>query len=286
MIHAVTSIIAVVFYLAAAIPQARYLLSTGLSSNGPSTSGTAQRPNRAQPNRRRFICLGAIAVAAHGISVFSTLYTPLGIDLGIYQVLSLISWFICLIALLDTLRHPLENLLAILFPLAVVAIAIAAFANGPDMYLHPSMGLLSHILLSILAYSVLALCALQALALALQERELKHHNMQGILRVLPPLQTMEKILFEGLWVGLVLLTLAIATGALYIDNLFAQHLVHKTVFSLIAWLIFAALLWGHLRQGWRGHTAVRWTLTGFAALVLAYFGTKMVLELILHRLPG
>ncbi|MET0378437.1 MAG: cytochrome c biogenesis protein CcsA [Spongiibacteraceae bacterium] len=285
MMHVVVSLIAVVFYLAAAIPQGLVLMGRGTLNPNLGSPGITNA--RTVPHRTRLFLFGIIAVSAHGISALGTIYTPEGIDLGIFRVLSLISWFICAIALLNTLRRPLENSLAILFPLACIAIAVSLVGHGPDVYLQNyGAGLLSHILLSILAYSVLALCALQALVLSLQERELKHHHMRGVLRVLPPLQTMESMLFEGLWIGLILLTLAIATGALYVDNLFAQHLVHKTAFSIIAWMIFAALLWGHHQQGWRGHTAVRWTLVGFGALVLAYFGTKFVLELVLHRLPG
>jgi ABC-type uncharacterized transport system permease subunit len=83
--------------------------------------------------------------------------------------------------------------------------------------------------------------------------------------------------------GFVLLTLSLGTGFLFLENLFAQHLVHKTVLSLLAWLVFAMLLAGRMRYGWRGQVAIRWTLSGFIALMLAYFGTKMVLEWILKR---
>jgi ABC-type uncharacterized transport system permease subunit len=276
MIHAAASIIAVVCYLAAAIPQGLFLFNTGLHRGREHT----------KPGRGAFLSLCAIAVSAHAVSVFGLIITPAGIDLGIFRVMSLIAWFICLLTVVNALRRPVENSVVILFPISCVAIAVAEFTRGPDMYLlNPGAGMLSHILLSILAYSVLALCAVQALVLAVQERELKHHHLRGILRALPPLQTMEAMLFEGLWLGLGLLTLAIATGAIYVDNLLAQHLVHKTVFSVAAWIIFAALLWGHRAYGWRGHIAVRWTLIGFVVLVLAYVGTKLVLELILQR-PG
>jgi ABC-type uncharacterized transport system permease subunit len=266
MIHAVASITAVVFYLAAAFYQGFYLLNSAHV-----------------PQRSRFLTLATLGVIAHAISVAGSIYTDRGIDLGFYRALSLIFWFICLIGLLGNLRRPLDNALALLLPVASLAIAVSAALHGPDRYLQHGVGMLSHIVLSILAYSVLSLGALQALVLAVQERELKHRRMHGILQALPPLQTMEQMLFELIWIGVILLGFAILTGAIYIDNLFAQHLVHKTVFSIIAWLTFAGLLWGHHRLGWRGHTAVRWTLVGFSALVLAYFGTKLVLELILHR---
>lgn len=273
MIHAVASIVAVVCYLAASVPQMLHLLSRRQRNH-----------ERAQPDRRLFLIFSLLAVSAHGISNFDTIFTPQGVDLGIFRVASLIAWFICVLALLNTLRRPVETSAAILYPISCIAILVSLFAQGPDIYLQNlSAGMISHIILSILAYSVLAICAVQALVLSAQERELKHHHLQGILRALPPLQTMEAMLFEGLWLGVILLTMAIATGAIYVDNLLAQHLLHKTVFSIAAWIIFASLLWGHSVRGWRGHIAVRWTLIGFGALVLAYFGTKFVLELILHR---
>ena len=278
MIHAVASIVAITCYFAAAIPRGLFLLNQGARPGGA---------GRAQPDRHIFFALGITAVVAHAISVHGTIFTEQGIDLGILRVASLIAWFICVLALLTAMRRPVENSVAILFPISSIAIAVSELARGPDMYLqNPGTGMLSHILLSILAYSVLSLCAVQALVLKAQERELKQHHMRGILRALPPLQTMEAMLFEGLWVGFALLTLAIITGGIYVDNLLAQHLVHKTVFSVVAWIIFAALLWGHRMHGWRGHIAVRWTLIGFSALVLAYFGTKLVLELVLHRAAG
>ncbi|MCB1564805.1 MAG: cytochrome c biogenesis protein CcsA, partial [Xanthomonadales bacterium] len=64
---------------------------------------------------------------------------------------------------------------------------------------------------------------------------------------------------------------------------FAQHLVHKTVLSLLAWAAFGVLLFGRWRFGWRGKRAVRWTLLAMLLLLLAFFGSKFVLEVILQR---
>ena len=105
----------------------------------------------------------------------------------------------------------------------------------------------------------------------------------GVVRSLPSLQSMETLMFQLLGAGLVLLTVSLVTGFVFLENLFAQHLAHKTILSLLAWLLFAVLLVGRSRYGWRGQTAIRWTLSGFAALMLAYFGSKLVLELILNR---
>lgn len=267
MIHAVTSIAAAVLYLAAALYQGLYLLN-----------------QKQRPLRGLFLALGAVATIAHGFSIIGLIYTDHGIDLGISRMLSLVFWFISVIGVLNGLRRPLDTALALLFPLCALSIIISFALRSPDTrFQYLSTGVFVHIIFSILAYSVLALCALQALVLAIQEHALKSRHHKGMLNALPPLQTMETMLFELLWVGFALLSVAILVGAIYVENLFSQHLVHKTVFSIVGWCIFAGLLWGHKQLGWRGHTAVRWTLTGFAALVLAYFGTKLVLEVILHR---
>ena len=104
-----------------------------------------------------------------------------------------------------------------------------------------------------------------------------------MLRILPPLAAMESLLFQLLAGGLFLLSLGLISGFMFVENLMAQHLVHKTVLSLLAWCVFALLLWGRHQRGWRGRIAVNYTLGGFALLALAFFGSEFVLQLILHR---
>ena len=94
---------------------------------------------------------------------------------------------------------------------------------------------------------------------------------------------METLLFEMIGTGFVLLTLALASGFAFLEDMFAQHLVHKTVLSILGWVVFGTLLLGRHRYGWRGRTAIIWTLSGYVMLILAYFGSKAVLELILQR---
>lgn len=242
---------------------------------------------RRPPPRRLVWMAGLAAVALHGVDALTAILTAQGVDLGFFRVSSLIFWMICVIALGASLRRPLDTMLACLFPLAAVVVATALLVPGPSVPLsRTSPGMAAHVLLSILAYSLLTLAALQALTLALLQYRLKHHQLRGIIQVLPPLQTMESMLFELIWVGVILLSLSIVTGFVYIDNLFAQHLAHKTVLSIAAWVFFVVLLTGHHALGWRSYTAVRWTLAGFALLMLGYFGSKLVLELILHQPMG
>jgi ABC-type uncharacterized transport system permease subunit len=137
-----------------------------------------------------------------------------------------------------------------------------------------------HAALALLAYATLAVAAVVAVTVWLQERALRRREFGRWLRALPPLVQFETLLFRTIAVGFALLSAALLTGLLFVEDLFAQHLVHKTVLSILSWVAFGTLLVGRRRYGWRGAKAVRWTLTAMALLVLAYFGTKFVLEIV------
>ena len=177
----------------------------------------------------------------------------------------------------------LRALGGVVFPLTaalLVSYGLYGHAKQPEPL---DWRLLLHAWLALLAYATLALAALLAIFLWVQERALRRREFHLWLRALPPLTALETLLFRTIAVGFVLLTATLLTGVLFVDNLLAQHLVHKTVLSLLSWLAFGVLLLGRWRYGWRGAIAVRWTLTAMALLVLAFFGSKFVLELVLHR---
>jgi ABC-type uncharacterized transport system, permease component len=237
---------------------------------------------RQQPiHRKSLFSLIGVALIFHGGGIYGLSAAYPGVQLGFFSVSSLIFWVINLIVLFSSLKKALHNLFILLSPLSVLA--VGASIIGRDANVQISYQLASHVVLSILAYSLLTIATLQALLLAYQNHQLKSKHTIGKVRLLPPLQTMESLLFELLWAGEILLTLSILSGMWFLEDIFAQHLAHKTVFSIAAWVIYTLLLWGRHHLGWRGYTAIRWTLGGFALLMLAYFGSKLVLELILHR---
>jgi len=142
---------------------------------------------------------------------------------------------------------------------------------------HPSIA--SHILLSVLAYSIFSIAAIQAIIVAYQNFQLRNHRTEGILQAFPSLQDMESLLFEILWVGQILLSLGIFAGFSFSENIWAlTGMIHKSFFSIVAWTIFTILLWGRSRMGWRGYTAIKFTLTGFILLFLGFYGTKIAVE--------
>lgn len=220
-------------------------------------------------------------IALHAIALHGAIHLPGGFNLGVINMFSVMAWQIGLLAFISSLRPGTANLGIGLYPLVglgVLLLPLNDFTRTlPQRF---SWQLEAHILLSVLAYGLLALAAFQAILLALQDYRLRRRQPGGILRVLPPLAVMEHLLFQTLGLGFALLSLALFSGLIFIEDLFAQHLAHKTVLSIFAWVVFAVLLWGRWRFGWRGRIAMRWTLGGFTLLVLAYFGSKLVLELI------
>ena len=227
---------------------------------------------------------GGIALLLHSFTLYYTLITPTGIDIGFFSILSLVAWLAVALLLVVTLQDTIECLSVIIFPFAAVALLLKL--------LYPQQHLLSqslsaelefHILTSLLAYSLLSIAAVQAILLYLQDRHLHNKQPGGFVRALPPLESMEKLLFKLIVLGFFVLSISLASGMLYLQDMFAQHLVHKTILSIFAWIVFAVLLVGRWQFGWRGRVAIRWVLTGFLLLMLAYFGSKFVIELLLSR---
>ncbi|MDX1754453.1 MAG: cytochrome c biogenesis protein CcsA [Marinobacter sp.] len=230
--------------------------------------------------------VGVLALIGHGLLIWQTVHHDGGFDLGFFQSSVLISWIIVALLLALGIRKPVHNLSLAIYPLAGITILVLlATPSSPRLVADDNYGMLSHIALSITAYSLLSLAAAQAVLLYFQNRQLKHNYNSPLVRNLPPLQTMESLLFEMVWAGVVLLVLAIATGALFVNDLFAQNVAHKTIFSLMSLAVFVALLIGRYTKGWRGTTASRWTLTGCALLMLGFYGSKFVLELVFQQ-PG
>lgn len=241
-----------------------------------------QLRGRTAPSRLALMVPGAVAVIAHAVCLYCLIVTSEGLRLGLMPVASSVAMVGAALVIVSSFYRPFEWTAALVFPFATLAVpASLLIQTGYDTPLEHGIGL--HVLLSITAYSTLAISACQAILLMIQHRQLKDGHIRGVMRLFPPIQVMESMLFDTIWLGEALLTLAILFGFLYVDDLFAQHLVHKTVLTLISWVIFAVLLGGRHVRGWRGRTAIRFTLAGFVCLLVAFFGTQLVLEVILRR---
>lgn len=205
-------------------------------------------------------------------------------NFSFFNAAALVALFIVLLVLVAALDKPVEKLGIAIFPLAAALLGLdMIFPEKTHTLAVHNWKMATHILSSITAFSLLNIAALQAVLLAIQDQQLRSHHPKRLMLALPPLQAMETLLFQMIGAGLFFLTVSLLSGFIFIDDLFAQHLLHKTVLSIIAWVIFSGLLLGRFRYGWRGAIAIQWTLIGFVLLLLAYFGSKLVLELILHR---
>lgn len=225
------------------------------------------------------------AVAAHAAYHARVAWTtPGGPDMHFFSALSLVSLGMAALTTAVGGRGRTGTLGVVVFPLAALLLGLYhghghRIAGGLDWRLQ------LHAWLALLAYASLAVAALLALMLWTQERALRRRAFHPWLRALPPLTELETLLFRTITVGFVLLTATLLTGVLFVHDLLGQHLIHKTVLSVLSWLAFGALLLGRWRRGWRGTVAVRWTLAAMALLLLAFFGSKAVLELVLKRSP-
>lgn len=255
-----------------------------LTASGVIAVRLFRRDKEGLPSRNLALGLGFMGLLLHTWLLYDSIFSRPGLDLAFFNALALTSWTVVALLLVSSVTKPVENLGILILPLAALTLFLEA--RYPSVgFMRPATGwdIKIHVLLSMLAYSLLTLASVQAILLAIQDHHLHSRHTRGFVRALPPLQTMESLLFEMIGAGFVLLTLALASGFAFLEDMFAQHLVHKTVLSTLAWLVFGGLLIGRFRYGWRGRTAIIWTLSGFVILILAYFGSKAVLELVLQR---
>ncbi len=257
-----------------------YLAATGLLSW---CLFFAAGNNHAKP--RHWVAVAFAALALHGLLLHQSTFAGTDINLGFFNAISLSAWLIALtVVSASALRQPLDNLALFALPLAALGVLLSALY--PGIHLLPreqGAGPELHVATSLFAYSILTIAALQSVLLAVQERRLRNHRPGHLRHILPPLQVQESLLIQFIAVGFSLLSLSLLSGFMFLEDLFAQHLIHKTVLSAIAWLVFAILLLGRWRFGWRGPRLARWSLSGFSLLMLAYFGSKLVLELLLEQ---
>lgn len=225
-----------------------------------------------------------LAVFVHAYLLFITLDLIGDLNLGFFNAISLTCWLVIVIVLLTSITKPVFNISLLVMPLTAIAVLLALlYPSDHQLSKQDNFALELHILLSLVAYSLLTVAALQACLLAFQDRQIRNKQPMFIMNTLPPLQVMEELLIEIITLGFFILSLSLITGVMFIDNIFAQHLTHKIVLSVMAWLVFATLLYGRWSQGWRGQTLTHWTIGGFIALLLAYFGSKFVLEVVLDK---
>ncbi len=261
----------------------------GYAAAGLSMLSAARRIEGTEAGRM-IVALGLICLtlAAHAVSLWQAINPTDGTRISLGTTASLIGAVIAIAALFSSRRVSLRGVTAIMLVMAgLLALAgnlgnegASAAGSYDRWYLY------AHVVLSVVAYAMLSVAAVLAVLMTVKDRLIRSGTPGTFPSLMPPLETMDTALFGAIGVGVAALTLSIFSGMIFVDNLFAQHLVHKTTLTLLSLVVFGTLLAGRWRFGWRGRKAVKLTLWGFVTLLLAYFGSRVILEVVLERQWG
>ena len=228
-----------------------------------------------------------VALVLQGIGLYEGLFSVGGMRFSFSLALSLMFWMAVLIYWLESFRSRMDGLQPMVLPLAAVCSVLPVIFPQIHVVAHVNVwGFKVHFLTAMLAYSLFTLSAIHAVFMGFVERKLHHGKLNRQLASLPPILKMEALLFRMIVIAFSLLTVALGSGFMFSEAIFgkAVTLDHKTLFAFASWAIFAALLIGRYAYGWRGRIALRWTLAGFLALLLAYIGSRFVSEVLLGRI--
>ncbi len=243
-----------------------------------------ETPDNCKDKRKYFFIVWFIALAIHILSIHMPLMNGEPLSFSFFTLTSYVMWFISLLLFITTVSRKIESLAIIILPITILSILLGmTIGSGSERIVHMHSGLGIHILISLLAYSVLMLASFQSLLLHTQNKHLHNRQNNGFIRSLPSLEDMEHFLFRLITIGVILLTISLVSGFYFLENLFGSNVAHKTILSIISWVIFTSLLVGRWKYGWRGKTAVRWTLAGFIVLALAFFGSKFIQEFVIDN---
>lgn len=240
----------------------------------------------------RACLLGAIVL--HGIALQQAILLPGKLHLSWALAMSAAIWLGLIVFWLESFLMRIDGLLLILLPAAILVSVLAAIFPTGQLVAHADNDWLRiHLLIALMAYGLITVAALHAVLMTALDRQLHRPVQQEESRTflnraldsMPPLLVQEQLLFRLIWIGFGVLTLTIVTGAVVSLRLEDKLLPfdHKTIFTLLSWLTFGGLLAGRHARGWRGRLALRWTLAGFAFLLLSYTGSRFVLDIILQR---
>lgn len=261
----IVSIVASVSYLLAAF----ITLTTLFTSKGP--------------NIVLILFLGCVGIITHSISSSQLLFSAEIINFSLPNVISLVSLLISLIITAVALKYKVNLLLPVVYSFAAFWQLVLLFIphGHENPLISDQISVISHVVLSLIAYCVLVIATLYAFQVSYINYKLKHKNLQAVNH-LPPLMQVEGQLFILLAMGTVCLSLSLLTGFIFLDNFFSVQNGHKILFSFIALIIYIVILWGHFKQGWRGHKVLILTMIATFLLTLAYFGSRFVKEFILQ----
>ncbi|MDC9597681.1 cytochrome C assembly family protein [Xenorhabdus anantnagensis] len=230
------------------------------------------------------LSLAIIALASHAIALkYQVFHVSSGQNLTLLNLGSIVSLLVCLIMTVVAFRGRAWFLLPVVYSFAMINLILASMMPGEFItHLEDSVELFIHIGLALLGYATLLIAALYALQLGWLDYQLKKKKLTFTSGI-PPLMAIERKMFHITQVGVILLTLTLCTGIMYMDDVFSKENIHKSVLSIIAWFIYVILLWGHYHEGWRGKRVIWFNLIGAFILTLAFFGSRLLQEMMVYQ---
>jgi len=262
--------------------------SAGQSQAPVGPAGGGAQPS--DPVPVRWLLPAALALHA---ATFAWPWDRGGFHFGFAKALSATLWIGLVLLWLEGRTVPLRAIRVLVLPPTIgVLLLPLAFPGTAFGELAQRPLFVPHLLAGTLAYGVLLLAAVHAVLMLWVQRDLQRPAtglpagpLARWIGGLPPLMVLERVLFRFIALGFVLLLLTTASGMLFSEEVFGRpfRLEHKTVFALLSVGFFGVLLAGRAMHGWRGRIATRFTLGGFAVLLLAYVGTRFVFEVVLRR---
>ncbi|PHI38108.1 hypothetical protein CBQ28_05650 [Pseudoalteromonas sp. GCY] len=237
------------------------------------------------PNQKKTLILSTVAILTHMLVLVNSVFTHEGQDLSTVNVALLTCWVIVVSVTTVSLRFPATLLLPVVYGFAAILLLASLFIPH-HIIMHTiniDVGLVLHISLSLLAYCVLIIATLYAIQFMFIDKRLKQRDLAIMTSHLPPLMQVERQLYQLLFVGTGLLTLALASGFYFLDGMFAKETIHKTILSIVAWLIYVVVAFGHQQFGWRGKSVVISIIAASGIVTLGYFGSRFIQEVILGR---
>ncbi|QEY24166.1 cytochrome C assembly family protein [Neisseria animalis] len=228
----------------------------------------------------------APALLAHGTVLLLPVLRDQVLITGFGYSLSLIVWLMLMMYCLGSFFYNLRGLQLLLYPCAALSLLLGLLFPGRFIgYQVDDLPFMLHVGSSLLAYGLFGIVTLFAVLILLLNRNLHRRRLSPVVRFLPPLLSLEKMMFRGMAAGFVLLTYSVVSGTFFSESVFGKPLAltHKTVFGIASWLIYGGLLLKHSMMSWRGKKAAVWTIIGFISLILAYVGSKFVLEVVLNH---
>jgi len=258
-----------------------YLLATALIALHLRSNGEITDSSKISSKVNIAYVIACLAALTHALYALDISFINQSVNLSLSSMLVLISAILTITFLAAGLLMPIRRLGVLVFPFTVSCLVFTFFwGSSVKTVDNTSVAFSAHILISLLAYSLLTIATVQALLYVYQERQIKQRTKPAMLLALPPLQTMEQLLFRLIGVGFAMLSLTLISGAIFSQEIFGYAFTfkHHTILALLGWLVFAILLFKRVAHGLRGSGAVIWTISGFLLIQLGYFGTKIVSE--------